>query len=288
MRYHTVISAEVPGVGDWQDGRTIWQAELLSYSLHRAGVDGPLTVCMAGGELAIQGAETFAHPNYRFTDRADYPPFNRPMGMWDWWQATGGPREDVVCIIDPDCVFLRHVDGSEFLPTPHVAVAQDWTWQWVLEEFASCIPGGQAVGIPIFIRRDDLERLLPWWVEHTRAIYRHNSIERQPWISEMGGYIVAAREAGVDVTHRLVDYDCDAILHYFARTDNATVYRCLQGWDKITYRPWEPIPSLGPPARQELAAILADYRAYRERTGQPMNHVPELVDELTLASPWGW
>ncbi len=49
-----------------------------------------------------------------------------------------------------------------------------------------------------------------------------------------------------------------------------------------------PVFATGAIDLEALAAILADYRAYRERTGQPMNHVPELVDELTLASPWGW
>ena len=258
--FHTVISAEVAGQSGNQNGRTIWQSELMAWSFHRVAQQGPLTVLISsddGIEVDIPGAEVFVTRNFRHSRGDDYPPHNRPYSMLDWYERGGGPREETVLMIDPDCIFTEHVADDAFPAQPGLAFAQSWWTHPVLDKFCRRVGNGTtAVGIPIFIDAGDLERVLPWWIEHNHAVREHKALDNM-WMAEMAGYILAVTEPACRVEQRLIQVDKGAIVHFC----------CIDHFDKNQYRPWSNLDVMGSAARQNLARVVNEYVAFRAATG---------------------
>jgi len=107
------------------------------------------------------------------------------------------------------------------------------------------------VGIPLLIRTDDLAELVPWWIQHTRAIRMTHTMKDPFWNAEMGGYMLAAAEIGLE--QDLMRVDCGPLLHYYSWRP------CIDGWQKYTYQPWDRLEVTGSPARRTLAELINEY-----------------------------
>ena len=258
--FHTVVSAEIAGRGAGQNGRTIWQSELMAWSFHRAAQQGPLTILVSSDDgipVEIEGAEVFMTRNFRNSRGDDYPPHNRPYSMLDWYERGGGPQADTVLMIDPDCIFAEHIPDDAFPAQPGLAYAQSWWTHPTLAKFCRKVGNGtEAVGIPIFIDSGDLQLVLPWWIEHNHAVRAHKSLDNM-WMAEMAGYILAVTEPDCRVEQELIAIDKSSLVHHC----------CIDNWDKNQYRPWLPLTVTGSAARQSLARVINEYVAYRATVG---------------------
>jgi hypothetical protein len=228
-----------------------WQADLLAYSHHKIGQPGPLTrLLSADGPPTPFAGRTFRTAPYspHPLSEDDYTPYNKPAALKAWLQEEP-PSEDVVLILDPDCIFLEPLAGSVSRGSP---VAQPWDLmhttqhRWFVEKHCSNPELVEDVGVPILIHMDDLVALAPLWLEKTEQI-RSDPESRQyvGWIAEMWGYTCAAAELGLrHKPHAL------ARLQGEDQADLPIVHYCYASscaehdwhWDKRYYRPWERVP----------------------------------------------
>jgi hypothetical protein len=183
------------------------------------------------------------------------------MALGDWLKVAP-PAEEVLLLIEPDCVFLGPLTGvpvSRGHPVSHPIGYMDPAPQSELVQKHCSRPElVEAAGIPtVLIHRDDLMELVPLWLEKTEDI-RNDSRSRElldgGWISDMWGYTCAAAEMGIRHELRALarghgEHQADMpIVHYYypSSSDEHDWY-----WDKRHYRPWERVPD--PP--DELPAV---------------------------------
>jgi peptidyl serine alpha-galactosyltransferase len=228
-----------------------WQADLLAYSHEKVGQPGPLTRLLCSHEQPTPFAcRTFRTAPYspHPVSGDDYTAYNKPAALNAWLQEEP-PSEDVLLILNPDCIFLEPLAGSVSRGSP---VVQPWDLlhptqhRWFVEKHCSNPELVGDVGVPILIHKDDLVALAPLWLEKTEQI-RSDPVSRQyvGWIAEMWGYTTAAAELGLRHTKRGMQR-----LQTEDRTDLPIVHYCYSSsdakkrwtWSKRTYRPWERVP----------------------------------------------
>jgi len=252
-----------------------WQADLLAHSHRKVGQPGPLTRLWSSDRRPTDFAGlTFrATPYSRHPISGDrYAPYNKPRALHDWlWETP--PTEDVLLLLDPDCVFLAPLTVRVDRGNP---IAQSWSQlsganQPVLVKRHCRKPGSvQGVGIPILIHRDDLAPLAARWLEKTEDI-RNDPTSRDlaGWVAEMWGYIFACAEIGLHHTIReLAHFQTEdrvelPIIHYcHSSSDKSGRWQ----WDKRTYRPWKPVPNpprTTPRTSVVLIGLLNEYATTR-------------------------
>jgi len=253
-----------------------WQADLLAYSHAKVDQPGPLTRILCSHEQPTP----FAGRTYRTAPYSphplsgdDYTPYNKPAALKAWLQEDP-PSEDVVLILDPDCIFLEPMAGLVSRGHP---VVQPWDLlhptqhRWFVEKHCSNPELVGDVGVPILIHKDDLAALAPLWLEKTEQI-RSDSESRQyvGWIAEMWAYTTAAAELGLRHTKREMQR-----VQTENRADLPIVHYCYSSsdaqkrwtWDKRTYRPWEQVPDPPeevPRASKILIRLLNEWVAGQE------------------------
>lgn len=240
-----------------------WQADLLAYSHRRVNQSGPLTRLLSSYEqaspfsgLTFQFSPFSPHP----LTEDDYAPYNKPKALHAWLQEAP-PSEEVLLILDPDCIFVESLTGSVSRGHP---VAQPYSYlDPNAEDKAELVAKHcknpdlvQGVGIPILMHRDDLAAVAPLWLKKTEEIRDDpKSCELAGWVAEMWAYAFAAAELGLKHTARKLtrvtteDAADLPIIHYcYGSSDTEDKWR----WDKRTYRPWERVPD--PPNDVPLAS----------------------------------
>lgn len=215
-----------------------WQSELLEYSWARVQQPGEMVrlVC------APPDAELPRHQHARVIPIAEpsdrtggYLAFERLFSLRDWLEQER-PSGSVL-ILDPDCVFRTAI------PTrvePGAPVAQHWV------DFQTQLPAQPATW-PALIHTEDLARLLPTWIDMTRAIY--NATRR--WESDMHGLVSAAASQrlrfSLDAVGAFVGWPDAQVGHapivHYCQDILADDGRVL--WSKRAYQPWTPIQNSG-------------------------------------------
>lgn len=244
MQVHTIFSV---------DGSLYqrWQADLLAHSHWKAHQPGSLTQLWSSWSQppAFEGRTFQTIPYSPHPISGDsYPPYNKPMAILTWLQEAS-PAEEVVLLLDPDCIFIAPCD----LPVKRGApVAQpisylDPAYNMELVKRHGCkLESVQGIGIPMLIHRDDLAVLAPLWVEMTEVI-RDDPISRRlaGWTAEMWAYIFAAGQLGLrhqlrELARWQMEDQADLpIIHYcYSSANRAKGWQ----WNKRTYRPWERVP----------------------------------------------
>ena len=233
-----------------------WQADLLAYSHHKVGQPGPLTRLLSSDRPPTPFAgRTFHTKSYcpHPVTGDYYPPYNRIMALRDWLSERP-PAEEVVLLVEPDCVFLGSLTGelvSRGYPVSHPISYMDPLPQAELVQKHCSRPElVEPAGIPtLLIHRDDLMEVVPLWIEKTEDI-RNDPTSREliegGWIADMWGYTCAAAEIGL--RHKLrelarVQGEDQAdlpIVHYYYPSSYAEYG---WHWDKRNYRPWERVPN---------------------------------------------
>jgi len=194
------------------------------------------------------------------------------------WLRKNPPAEEVILLLDPDCVFLAPLVPAEPVsrghPVSHPVFYMDPEPKAeLLQKHCSRPELVDAVGIPTLIHRDDLMELAPLWVEKTEKI-RNDPKSREliggGWLAETWGYTLAAAEMGLQ--HKLrelarsqgEDQADLPIVHYcYDSSDAANRW----AWDKRTYRPWERVldpPDDVPLADKALIGLLNEWVAMPE------------------------
>jgi hypothetical protein len=253
-----------------------WQADLLAYSHAKVGQPGPLTRLYSSREQPTPFAgRTFRTAPYSPHPLSgdDYSPYNKPAALNAWLQEEP-PSEDVVLILDPDCVFLEPL---AYLVSRGHPVVQPWNLlhpsqhRWFVKKHCSNPELVGDVGVPILIHRDDLVALAPLWLEKAEQI-RSDPESRQyaGWIAEMWAYTTAAAELGLRHTKREMqrvqteDQADLPIVHYCYSSSDAQKHWT---WNKRTYRPWERVPvppEEVPRASKVLIELLNEWVAMQE------------------------
>jgi len=224
---HTVVCTDV---NDYID----WQCELLEYSWARVGQPGELLrlVC-APADVPLPSHRharvvRIAEPSGR---TGGYGAFERLFSLQDWLQAER-PQGSVL-VIDPDCVFRTAIDRDI---RPGAPVAQRWV------DFQAN-NGAQPATWPALFHSEDLLRLLPGWINMTRALY--SATKR--WESDMFGLVSAAASLKIEFSLENVgafvgwpDEEVgDAPIVHYCQDVLAADGRTL--WSKRGYTPWEKV-----------------------------------------------
>jgi peptidyl serine alpha-galactosyltransferase len=275
-----------------------WQADLLAYSHHKVGQPGPLTRLLSsdGPPTPFAGTTFHTKPYFPHPVTGDYyPPYNRIMALRAWL-TENPPTQEVILLVEPDCVFLGSLTGelvSRGHPVSHPIRYMDpvprpgWRRDQLVQKHCSRPELVEPAGIPtVLIHRDDLMEVVPLWIEKTEDI-RNDPKSRElagasGWMADMWGYTCAAAEIGL--RHKLrplartpgeaqaFGYACTPgedqadlpIIHYcFPWSDAANRWV----WEKRTYRPWEKVPDPPddvPSASKALIGLLNEWVAMPE------------------------
>jgi hypothetical protein len=270
-----------------------WQADLLAYSHRKAGQPGPLTRLFSSDGPPPRFAGLTFHTRSYSTHPATgdhYPPYNRIMALKDWLSESP-PAEEVILLVEPDCVFLSPLTGelvSRGHPVSHpIGYMDPLPMAELVERHCSRPELVDVAGIPtLLIHRDDLMEVVPVWIEKTEDI-RNDPKSRElagasGWMADMWGYTCAAAE--IVLRHKLRPLACTPgeaqafgyactlaedqadlpIIHYcFPWSDAANWWV----WDKRTYRPWEKVPDPPddvPSASKALIGLLNEWVAMPE------------------------
>lgn len=273
-----------------------WQCELLENSWCSVRQPGELLRLVSANEpddlprheraAVIRTRFTNVHPKTGDT----YPPYNRLYSLRQWLQEH--EPCGTVLILDPDYVFRAPVIGSVSPGSPR---AQFWVdcAQWDgNSRFVKALSGispvtaadMQRVTWPALIHTQDLERLMPRWIELTSE-YRQRT---GAWESDMVAFVVASAEIGL--RYRLENIAAwmnwpeeqvrgAPIVHYCQKVEDRGG-NCL--WWKHDYQPWQSIDAMPQEARldycRDLLAIVKRYAAYRRRRDLARRDRPEWLD----------
>jgi hypothetical protein len=250
---------------------TEWEASFACWSWWRAGNMAPITVLSAGGPPGepMPGAdEIFVHPRYNGADGGEYAPYNRLYGLVDWLNSPRGentPADETLLLIDPDTAVLDVVPDHA---PPFNAAAVAWyvnhpeqydPYVRRLTAHPECFTH-VGIGVPAWLRRDELAFLLPGWIAQTRAL-RAAGLPTFAWVAEMIAFWLALADTCAEVT--LVDEACGPhLVHYVYGT-------CGLAFTKYQYRAWDPILPPSPdasPLAVALTGLLNEYAALRRQS----------------------
>ena len=258
-----------------------WQADLLAYSHEKVGQPGPLTrLLSADGPPTPFAGRTFHTKQYcpHPVTGDYYPQYNRLMALTAWLEESP-PVEEVILLLDPDCVFLAPLLPTELVspgsPVSHpVGYMDPAPKAALLQRHCSRPELVDAVGIPTLIHRDDLMALTPLWVEKTEEIRsdpRSLDLLGGGWVADMWGYTFVAAELGLRHT------PCElALAQHEDRADLPIIHYCYSSsddeghwtWDKRSYKPGERVPDPPddvPSASKALIGLLNEWVAMPER-----------------------
>jgi peptidyl serine alpha-galactosyltransferase len=239
-----------------------WQADLLAFSHEKSGQPGPLTrLLSANGPPTPFAGRTFQTNPYspHPVSGEYYPPYNKPEALRAWLREVP-LEEEVVLLLDPDCLFLQPLTGSVSRGNPiahPIEFMNPARHAELLEKHCLNPELVDNVGVPILIHKDDLAAVAPLWLEKTEEIRndpRSLYLTDGGWIAEMCGYTLAAAEIGLRHTVRelsrfQMDYRADLPTIHYSYTSSDPAKRWV--WDKRAYEPWERVPD--PPDEVPLA-----------------------------------
>jgi hypothetical protein len=239
-----------------------WQCELLEHTWKRAEQPGELIrliTCPSGTTLPQHDHARVIHIAEPSDRTGGYLPFERLFALQDWLQSE--QPDGSVLVIDPDCVFRRAiVDEVE----PGAPLAQHW------RDLRPRAPA-QAATWPAMIHTRDLEKLMPRWIDATRAV----RIATGRWESDMYGLVTASAAMGLrfsleDAFAGFIkwpdEFVGDApIVHYCQKVvaEDGTLI-----WFKHEYQPWEEVVG-GEQARhaycRDLLELVNEFATYQRR-----------------------
>jgi peptidyl serine alpha-galactosyltransferase len=257
-----------------------WQADLLAYSHRKVGQPGPLTRLFSSDGPPTRFAGRTFHTRSFCPHPATgdfYPPYNRIMALKDWL-SEDPPAEEVILLVEPDCVFMSPLTGelvSRGHPVSHpIGYMDPLPMAELVDRHCSRPELVDVAGIPtVLIHRNDLRELVPLWIEKTENI-RHDprSLELLGggWVADMWGYTCAAAEMGLRHELRAL-----ARVQGEDRADLPIIHYCYASstaehdwhWDKRHYRPWERVldpPDEVPGVDKALIGLLNEWVAMPE------------------------
>eukprot|EP00756_Hemistasia_phaeocysticola_P063564 Hpha_TRINITY_DN7037_c0_g1::TRINITY_DN7037_c0_g1_i1::g.22931::m.22931/K20781/SGT1; peptidyl serine alpha-galactosyltransferase len=163
---------------------------------------------------------TFSAKRHPYSRR--YSPINKGDVLAKWFASVDAPGPDeILVVIDPDNWLLQslapHLEG---VTKGHASAQAAWyvhnvagvteMWKQFCEQ--NCDWKLDLVAVPIFIHRDDMEKIAPLWVKYSllikerlewdKVFLRRYNYLQVDWCAEMYGYVFAAAHAGIP--HKVV------------------------------------------------------------------------------------
>ena len=148
----------------------------------------------------------------------EYAPYNKPSGLRDWVERTGGPHDnDVVVMVDWDMVLMRAFPadvlagiGDRRAHAAHCGIGTAWASNasaqnicpdWCPKKTAAEVAAVGGAGAPHAWTARDFAEVLPLWQDYTERI-RANPAARDAggWMAEMYGYLLGAMQLGIQHT----------------------------------------------------------------------------------------
>eukprot|EP00884_Botryococcus_braunii_P005119 jgi/Botrbrau1/14608/Bobra.67_2s0008.1 len=211
-----------------------WQSIGFVHSFYKAGQPGKLTrlvSCSDADRAKYKDIDvdipTHFGPSWTFhpTSGDIYSGINKPVVVADWLHVAK-PQEDYIIILDADMVMREPLDPVAMGVKPGWAVAAFFGYmkgvanELALRHVKEIVPHndtfagpsgrrGDQVGGFTMMLREDLQRMVPYWISYTEAVradpdawkYAGDAYALKPgdkcWISEMYGYSFGAAKAGV-------------------------------------------------------------------------------------------
>lgn len=209
---HVVYSAEDSEYMEWQARFDYFWFEKVGWK--NAKLTRLLAASEPPKELAVP---THVAPPYNWTTDV-YKAYNKPLSIMDWF-AKAKPSDEIVIVVDPDCMFLKPFAMQELVSEGKpIAMKALYSFDYnfrdrhIVERYSllgnmSCTKP-DPVAVPVLIHRNDLERLAPLWLKWTELIRNDTEdgeLKWDPewkkvsfsWTAEMFGYVLAACELGL-------------------------------------------------------------------------------------------
>ena len=269
-----------------------WQAELLLHTYRKFHPETPLTILWAcknplNPKFLPNWPDYYTTPLYENLGDEIYTPMNRITGI-DVWLQKNNIKEEYICFIDPDMLFLRKITSHELLSFGlskcHLICGRD-IWREPLinkqksngifavsdpnfvyqtyEHFAKNKTNIEKIPpsiVPVFSHIDDLRCIADQWTDLTKKI--HLSPYKQ-WTSELYAFDLICHDSNINVfatpdlyhTSQHAMIATAPFLHYFARFENAD-----KTWhfDKHEWRKIKPIKIRFPLNISGMAKYFAD------------------------------
>ncbi|EKX36882.1 hypothetical protein GUITHDRAFT_116905 [Guillardia theta CCMP2712] len=209
--FHTVYNVQASKYFEWQ-------VRYMHFWFKQANMPGKITRLLSANQPDFLAGEIPTHtsPPYKSDDPNDhYTPYNKPWAIHRWLQDAE-PTEDVILIVDPDCMFLSRM---EFMVEEGAPVAQQAFYHFdfstddvpmqIARRYCRNCSFLDPIAVPIIIHRHDIARIAPLWLKKTREIridkpnwpisWYNTSMSPVglTWTAEMFGYVFAAAELGI-------------------------------------------------------------------------------------------
>lgn len=145
----------------------------------------------------------------RLDNEMGFVVLSRPNAFMQYFEKCDKIEETYVLMAEPDHVYIKPIPnlmiGERPAAFPFFYIEPS-RWPTLVKRFvgndkmsAQDIEKVDPIGSsPVFIRKDDLKRLAPVWVETTLAIKKDKEANRDwGWVLEMYGYTIAAYRVGL-------------------------------------------------------------------------------------------
>ena len=226
-----------------------WQFELLEYSWSRVNQPGKLIrLVSCEDDVALpehRHAQVYRTKpsNVHPTSGDVYVCYNRLYSLQQWLDEQD--IDGTVLIVDADVVFRKPLKTEVSSGSP---IGQHWLDYGLSEDFKSAVESASAVPVdklqavtwPALIHSQDLQKLMPRWIEITVTI--REQLKRQE--SDMFAFLAAAQEQNLEfelgTTTAFMPWPDEKvqgapIIHY------CQIVEALDGselWAKGRYQPW--------------------------------------------------
>lgn len=191
-----------------------WQCELLEASFRAVGQPGRIVrLCSEDPQQPARHfdgstiAEVLCMPSWMQDDETGdrWPIANKPWSMKLWLESGAVGDDDVVLFVDPDMVFLSRV---ELDVVPGEVVGQRWVdagiaqhpnWRTYGAHVLDRITPETLVMYPFAATAGDMRRIVDRFIEISQAV---RNDDRECWMADMYGLVIAILEAGLEVRTR--------------------------------------------------------------------------------------
>lgn len=178
----------------------LWQLELLykTFILYQSGDFIAIAHKQTTDNIQTCCPTYWTRSNYRIINNDQYPPYNKIAGVKEFLINMPLPDDEVIMLIDPDCIFCRELN----IEVPErTLIAPFYGYMSLTDEVKTLLNGisniqeWPAVGIPYLIRKDALLNIIDRWLEIC-VLLRAKS---KNWICEMWAFSTAIQEAKYEV-----------------------------------------------------------------------------------------
>lgn len=177
-----------------------WQSHLFFRTFEEMGLSSWARCTRLISAANAQITQAPSHPHYAVGDYSTaagdyYAPINKPGSIRDWLE-NNIIEEPFICILDPDCLFLKPL-ASQDIPRPQkgsvigsTVAYMDYDFEKYTDIYRACgikKENHAAAAIPYIICTEDLKTITAQWLEETIILRQQYPLE---WCIEMLAFAI--------------------------------------------------------------------------------------------------